>query len=70
MLDDETELQAEQRALQALTGEAPAPAEPAAPSRDDGGATPPPLAPSEPRAPAADDEDILPGDDHRDPVEW
>ena len=31
-LDDETELQAEQRALQALTGEAPAPAEPAAPS--------------------------------------
>jgi hypothetical protein len=70
-LDDETELQAEQRALQALTGDGPplpeaatAPAAPLQPSAD-GAAMPVP-----PAAPVNESDEILPEDDHRDPVEW
>ncbi len=74
-LDEEEALDAEQRALQAWTEPVPASAfaEP--------GAAPmvPPAAPtngSAPVAPAAPtpvpdpENEILPGDDHRDPVEW
>lgn len=71
--DDEVEFQAEQKALQALTGEGlplpegadpfnPSPATPAG----DGG--PAPAAPAAP--PANSDDEVLPEDDNRDPVEW
>ena len=72
-LDDETELQAEQRELQALTGDGPPLPVPA-----DGGAPVPSSQPSAdgaampapPAAPVNETDEILPEDDHRDPVEW
>jgi hypothetical protein len=69
-LDDEAELQAEQQALQALTGGTPATEAgtppPAPPASDSSRPFDPALA-----VPGSDgDEEILPGDDHRDPVEW
>jgi len=75
-LDDENEMQAEQRAVQALTGDAPAsPAEPAVPTE----AAPPAAAvgpdgaaaPGSPAPPVVDDDaEILPADEDREPVEW
>jgi hypothetical protein len=75
--DDEVEFQADQKALQALTGEGPPSPEgadplfpvpalpiPAKPTGD----APAPGAPG--AAPAIVDDEILPEDDNRDPVEW
>jgi hypothetical protein len=57
--DDEIEFQADQRALQELTGDVPLAPEAA------GAAVPAP-----PAAPVNESDEILPEDDHRDPVEW
>ena len=70
---DENEEEAERRALQALTGDAPgdpnapdAPADPAEPAVPADGVAPGGAAP----APSVDEDEIAPGDDDRDSLEW